>query len=163
MRIPSLWAHGRLFLSGSPSGFSRSSPLSPSSHASATAPLYGNFHDTAPFWPSYFTSFSVSSSSTLPYSVPGCLEHACPPCPSFPCPCCQAVTSSGPGCSPGLIWLKPELWLRPLPVPHLRHPRWKMAPLLISTHLKPVLLDAQHLTRSLPFTDPLQGAPNPPL
>lgn len=89
-KVPSLWVHGRLFLSGSPSGFSRSSPLSPSSHASATAPLYGNFHDTAPFWPSYFTSFSVSLSSTLPYSVPGCLEHWPVPVPPLPCPCCQA-------------------------------------------------------------------------
>lgn len=54
-KVSSLWANGKPFLSGSPSGFSRSSPLSPSSDASATAPLSGNFHDTAPFWPSYLT------------------------------------------------------------------------------------------------------------
>ena len=89
-KVPSLWAHGRPFLSGSPSNFSRSSLLTPATMPQQL-PLFLETSMTLPlFWPSYLTSFSVSLFSTLPYSVPGCLEHWPVPVPPLPCPHCQA-------------------------------------------------------------------------
>ena len=73
------------------------------------------------------------------------LLHSSLLCPRVPralaCPCPSSSLSTlpgqplGPGHSPGLIWLKPgDCGSGPCQSPIWRHPRWKMAPLLISTH-----------------------------